>query len=376
MCEIKHLEPLTIWINALFNGKKYSAFDKYAERNLPLMDKSLKMTFRVGFSEDFEQREFATQIIEQWQYGTTNFVLKSSGSTGLPKEISLNRQLLIWSSEQTAKRLGLSEEHILCCIPIDKTGGFMQLIRALHLNYKIFITKPKANPLSTLKGDDYTIISLTPYQLQTIFDESPEKLANFRNVLIGGAAIEADLLQRIENFKGNTTFWETYGMTETASHFALKNLSQGETEFTVNEGVKLNNEQGELTIEIPKLNFKVSSTDLIVLSKNGFRVLGRSDDVINSGGVKIHPLIVEPQIGSLLKQAGIERGFYLVGEKDEQLGETATLVMEGPELKDEGFILELLRRELPKYMAPKRIAYTTKLRRTDTGKLMRRLPGS
>lgn len=376
MREIKHLEPLTIWFNALFKCKKYTVFAKYTERNLPLMEKSLKMTFRVGFSKDFEQQEFATQVIEQWQYGTPHFILKSSGSTGLPKEITLNRNLLIWSSEQTAKRLELNNEHLLCCLPIDKTGGFMQLIRALHLNYPIYFTKPKANPLAEITDSSYTITSVTPYQLQTLFDETPEKLGNFKNILVGGAAIEPALLDQITQYEGNTIFWETYGMTETASHFALKNLSKGESEFTVNEGVMLSNKQGTLTIEIPELSFKVASTDLIVLSKNGFKVLGRADDVINSGGVKIHPLVIEPQIGHILQDAGINSGFYLVGEQDEQLGETATIVLEGEPLKDEAFILELLRRELPPYMAPKRIAYTTKIRRTDTGKIIRRTPGT
>lgn len=332
------------------------------------------MTFKVAYSKDFEQQDFATQIIEQWHYNTPNFVLKSSGSTGIPKEISLNRSLLEWSANQTAKRLDLKQESILCCLPIDKTGGFMQLIRALHLSHSIFFTKPKANPLKNLVVENYTIVSLTPYQLQTIFRESPEQLNAFKNILVGGTAIEPALLRKIEAYRGSAIFWETYGMTETASHFALKNLSKGETEFTVNDGVELTNEQGQLTIRIPELDFKVTSTDLIVLGKNGFKVLGRVDDVINSGGVKIHPLVIEPKIDSILQKADIDRSFYLVGEKDGQLGELAVLVMEGQPLKNETHILELLKKELPKYSSPKRIAYLPKFSRTNTGKIMRRLP--
>ena len=334
------------------------------------------MAFKVYYGAGFEDKDFVQKTIDDWNNGEQGFTLHTSGSTGLPKAIELPRELLEWSSIETQERLQLSNEHIFCCLPVQKTGGYMQLIRAIHLNYEITLSAPTSNPLKDLDTSKYSIISVTPHQLTQILKESTDKILNFKNVLIGGSLIEDELLELIAKVEDSTTFWETYGMTETASHFALKNLSSNEKLFTANEGVVLDNKKGCLSMEIPELNFKVETTDLVILQKSGFRILGRIDDVINSGGVKIHPAIVEPQIRVELKKMGLYRSLYLAAKQDDNLGQTAVLVIEGNPIKDEAFLMESLRRNLPQYQAPKEVLYVEQITRTINGKVIRTLPGS
>jgi O-succinylbenzoic acid--CoA ligase len=333
------------------------------------------MTFKGNYTSGFKDHEFVEETISHWSLNGKVYTLKTSGSTGMPREVQLDRKLLVWSAEQTKERLKLGSEKLFCCLPIRKTGGFMQLIRSLHFGWEIKFVNPHLNPFKDTDPDDATLISLTPSQLQNILAECPEKLSGFRNILVGGAHIYDDLLLEIEEYNTkhpSITFWETYGMTETASNIALKNLTLKEKYFTPNKGVEINSVQGHLSINILPFNLNFETTDLAVVSKGKFKVLGRIDDVINSGGVKIHPAVIEPKIKDILKGLRIDRKLYLASEKDRELGEKAVLVLEGAPITDSNFVLEILKRELPDYQAPKDIAFVDEIEETDTGKIIRR----
>ncbi len=344
--------------------------------SLTLESKKLKdkMAFRATFSIDFTNKAFVEAKIKKWQSGAQTFKIKTSGSTGLPREIELSRALLIWSCKGTVDKLSLKNEKVLCCLPVEKTGGFMQLIRALHYGWQIHFVEPRQNPFNELTPADATITSLTPHQLSKVMNESSGLLGHFNNILIGGAHIEDDVLDQIKKFNKvnpDVIFWETYGMTETASHFALKNITENEKYFTPNGGVKIESIHGQLGVTIEELGICLETNDLAVVTKHKFKILGRVDDVINSGGVKIHPSEIEPKIKKVIADMGLKRDFYLAKRHDDNLGEMAVLVIEGYKIRDEAFLLENLKRELPQYTAPKRIAYTDAIRRTDTGKIIR-----
>jgi O-succinylbenzoic acid--CoA ligase len=162
-------------------------------------------------------------------------------------------------------------------------------------------------------------------------------------------------------------------MTETASHVALRNISQGHEYFKPQMGVTLfTDETDRIIIEIHELGLELKTEDIGLISFFGFKVLGRADQIINSGGIKIHPGAIELKIGPLLKQAGINRSFYITKMKDEKLGDAMLLVIEGSKIKDENFLLEMLKREVPKHHAPREIKYESQFERTDTGKLIRK----
>jgi len=334
------------------------------------------VAFKAIYSKDFGEKTWVESIISKWNVGETEYVLTTSGSTGLPKSIKIKREILVWSANATKQSLTLDTEVTFCCLPTQKTGGFMQIIRALHFGWKIYFENPTANPFSQFTNRECSFTSLTPFQLESILDGNADALSKFRNVLIGGAPISRTLLKKLVEWNSQnmqTVFWETYGMTETASHIALKNLSVGETVFKPQNGVEIGAKDEKLWVQIKECNLVEITNDLVAISADGFEILGRADNVINTGGVKVHPEILEPKITEVLDSMGIKRSLYITAKQDEMLGQKVVLVMQGAAIKDEAFVLEMLKRDLPNYMSPKEIIYTPKIDFTETGKIIRKI---
>jgi O-succinylbenzoic acid--CoA ligase len=341
-----------------------------------LTENSQNLTaINVTYSSDFKEKSFVESSIDSWVKGADDFTLFTSGSTGIPKKIRLPRALLIWSIESTKAALNLSsDESVLCCLPVQKTGGFMQLIRSLHFGWNIHFINPTANSIKdTIRfPSHFSLTSLTPSQIQAILDHNPEHLSSFKNILIGGAALSSLQEKKISELSTakNINFWETYGMTETASHVALRKVGV-ENYFQTQTGVQVTLDDEQLCIAIPELDFFIKTNDIAILHDDSFQILGRSDDVINSGGIKIHPALIEPQIKKVLESASINRAFYVSKKKDTTLGEKAVLVIEGPPITDKTYVLELLKRDLPLYHNPKEIIFVDQIAYTDTGKVKR-----
>ncbi|MFY0644373.1 MAG: AMP-binding protein [Bacteroidia bacterium] len=327
---------------------------------------------KISYSEDFKNRKRIDEIVSEWQDNSSGLRLKSSGTTASPKSISLSRALLTWSANTTKNTFSLGNEHLYCCLPIERTGGFMQLIRSLVHNWDVHFVNPSKSPLKELENNHkYSLISLTPYQLEHSL-KNLEKLSRFKLVLIGGAKLSESLLKEIERNKealGNTRIIETYGMTETASHIAYREV--GDEWLQAVAGVQLSKVKDCLHLSIKELDLEVQTSDMIEIQENQFKLIGRADHVINSAGIKIHPEIIEPLIQKTLLRCGIERAFYLGKKVNDTWGEEAVLVLEGAPIKDEPFILEILYRELPNYQHPKSIVYVDQIERTDTGKIKR-----
>ena len=331
----------------------------------------------ITFDLNYEHKARVKEIVKIWENGAESFELMTSGSTGKPKTILLPRQLLIWSAEGTKRALSIPDhtEKLLCCLPIDKTGGFMQLIRALHFRWRIHFVNPSSNPLLNLdsKETSFHQVSLTPLQMENILRNDSSDIAQFKRVLIGGAPISHAQLSAIQQATQHTDtrIWETYGMTETASHIALRQVGR-DSYFMNQEGVDLALEEGQLVINIPALNLIVKTTDIAKLHPNGFEIMGRADHVINSGGIKIHPGIIEPKIKEILSDEGIKRTFYVTKKPDSELGDKMILVMEKPKLKNSSALLSVLKNKLPRYTYPKEILFVDRIEYTDTGKVIRK----
>lgn len=325
-------------------------------------------------SIDEAEYTFTFTLAQQWLNNQHQFVFHTSGSTGIPKEILLQRTQLEASAECTLKTLSLSaNEHILLCIPTEFIGGAMMLIRGLILGATITVQNPNGNPLEKINtSHPYTFASFAPMQLFPVLQNTQHeitKLAQFKTVLVGGAAIDT-LLETVLS-KVNTHIYHTYGMTETVSHIALKQLGV-DTSFKAMEGVLLKqNHVGCLCIKSESTMQKWIETNDVVelLDANHFKVLGRADEVINSGGIKIWPAKIEKIAKEIIGTQSTN--LFAVGIADTKLGQQLILVIESALNAN---LIELkLKAELPlqlnKYEIPKQYYVISTFIYTQTGKI-------
>lgn len=307
-----------------------------------------------------------------------HFTLSTSGSTGEPKPVLLPKEGLKWSAHNTNKVLKLSQiphAKLLCCIPTHKIGGVMMWVRAVELGLQIETHAPQADPMKDLpRSHDFNIVSLVPYQLQTILQnpESVNKLNQFNLVLVGGAALNGSLQKAILNLKPR--FYLSYGMTETFSHIALQALNgpQKQDFFELMPDCEIQvNDQNNLLVKTPftQGSFLQTQDQAQWVSPNSFVILGRSDFVINSGGIKLFPEEIESAI-SALQVIEPHIDWLISSAPHPALGEQVVLVSSlpiEPSLKAE------IMKPLPTYYKPKLFVVLEAIPRTQTGKLMRNL---
>lgn len=319
---------------------------------------------------------FATDFLTLWISGGKQFEMTTSGSTGVPKKIILKRKWLETSALQTINLLSLWNEKVFCCIPVNKIGGLMMIVRALAGGFDIEIVEPSSNPMLQLSDKhDYTFISLVPYQLSKILEdkESILKLNRFKNILLGGASLNENLLNVIESLE--PAIYHTYGMTETCSHIALKKLNHGRMpHFKPNPDVDFKTDsQGILSVRGFQTGSEwVNTKDIIYMYPDGtFDFLGRSDFMINSGGFKVFPETLEFNISKILKQHGIESELLISSKEHVELGEQVVLVIHNSVSQSSETLLNLLRPKLEKHELPKLVHKLSSFPVNDGGKIDR-----
>lgn len=320
-------------------------------------------------------------IIRSWQNGTETYTINTSGTTGEYKSIILPRRLLEWSARQTALACRLrKKEREYCGLPINKIGGMMQIIRSVIFDRDLQVVDPTADPMSKLDDKHpYTLTSLTPYQFFHISqnEDSLNKLARFNVVLLGGGPIEDELENKICDFEKwvPTKFYHTYGMTETASHVALRRIGH-ETKsnrFKPLPGVIIEQDNDYcMRILIPDLRMIIQTHDIIDLTRKGFSFVGRKDNIINSGGLKIIPEQLESSLTKALNKQGIQIPFYFKGEPDEALGQKCVLVMLEKDRPHLNTLKQLIEHSIEPYQRPKSVSFRPDFKYTKTNKLIRR----
>lgn len=345
-----------------------------------------------------QQTDFVNEFNARWEAGFDTFTLTTSGTTGTPKPWILHRHYLEWSAHSTrlAWLQGLPL-HQYCFLPTWKTAGFMQLVRSKVWDQPIEVFEPKTNPLLDVIPNG-GITSITPMQLSVILqdDRSIENLNRFDAVLIGGQALSPDLQFQLIKQCPHPKFIETFGSTETASHFAGRVISIGnhlvnsidshqkslpksqpltepEDYFTATPGteIRANPFTGQLEVKNPTTqNQWLTTNDLVeLLGTSSFRWIGRKDLIINTGGIKVQIEPLESQI-SLLTGWPIG-SFYVVGKPDAKLGEKIILnTLHNVDLGQ----LEFLFSSLPLYHQPKEIYTVNRIPLTETGKIQRKMP--
>jgi O-succinylbenzoic acid--CoA ligase len=299
------------------------------------------------------------------------FELSTSGSTGSPKSIKLYKNHLKSSVQNTRNALNLSNnEKVLCCLPTQKVGGFMQWVRAKVLNFSITTVEPSQNPMHFISLEhDYTFVSLVPLQLKNILSDtiSKQKLNRFNKILLGGSKLDIDLLLKIQELKPDC--YLTYGMTETYSHIALQKLNGDgkQQKLYPMPGIYIQKNSDDcLVIQTPYDVNPIITNDLVYIDEDGgFEIRGRNDFVINSGGIKVIPEQLESIIAEkkLLKSGT----FAITSIPDAILGEKVIIISE-ENIENEKLLL--MKNVLPKNHHPK-VFFKMNIPMTETGKINR-----
>ena len=324
------------------------------------------------------QTEFEEKVIsflKEWQSDSTKVPVQTSGSTGIPKVFEIEKNRMLNSARMTCDSLNLKEgDTALLCLPVEYISGKMMVVRALERKLKLSVATPSAKPVQNL---DVTIdfCAMSPLQVEN----SLHKIHFIKNLIIGGAQVSQSLKNKIsqslKDKNTETTVYETYGMSETLSHIGLKQIYPvSEEYFSVFKGIEIAlDERRCLKISAPAFHPEILQTNDLVELKDDrhFKFLGRIDNVINSGGLKIHP----EELESLLHRY-IPREAAFLGVNDEKLGQKLVLVIEGEQNKDLTSQLDEALKETEKTFSknhlPKTIHFIPVFPRIPNGKLNRK----
>jgi O-succinylbenzoic acid--CoA ligase len=252
---------------------------------------------------------------------------------------------------------------VLHCLPSNFIAGKMMIVRAVILGLELDMVEPSALPLIDYEKD-YEFCAFTPMQLKNF----AKYLKNIKTVIVGGGRVSNAIIELIKDKKPH--IYETYGMTETVSHIAVKKLNNFEGEEdtcfkTLPEIFVSQDHRGCLIIDAPKLSDENIVTNDIVklLSNTSFEWLGRYDNVVNSGGIKLFPEQIEFKL-----QGKIPKQFFVTSIPDDTLGEKLILIIES----DKSTIDDTVFEELDKYEKPKAVYYVPKFKETASGKIHRK----
>lgn len=301
----------------------------------------------------------------EWFNNSDIVNVRTSGSTGTPKQITLRKKHMVNSALATGNFFNLEPENsALLCLSADFIAGKMMLVRALVIGLDLTLVDPTSNPLKDL-SDSFDFSAMVPLQVAN----SLTRLKQIKTLIIGGAPVSISLKEKLKSIK--TSCYETYGMTETITHIAVRALNQNDQddyfELLTDISVAIDN-RGCLTINAPGISdVTIITNDLVeLIDDKRFRWLGRYDTMINSGGVKLIPEQIEAKLAGLF-----ENRFFIAGTPDEKLGQKLTLVVEGKQ--DLASIEKLLEKSrlLTKYEFPKEIIIVTKFKETLSGKIHR-----
>lgn len=325
-------------------------------------------------------------FLEEWRNGFARVLVHTSGSTGAPKPLWVDKRRMEASARITCSFLGLRPgDTALLCMPLDYIAGKMMVVRSLVCGLRLLCVEPAGHPLASLHdarcvidagpaacGADsgLALVAMVPLQVYNSLrvPEERERLMQIRHLIIGGGAIDDDMAAELRAFPN--AVWSTYGMTETLSHIALRRLSGPEasewyTPFDT-VGVSLNAD-GCLVIDAPEVCETVLETnDRAEMAPDGrrFRIIGRLDNVICSGGVKVQIEEVERAL-----RPHLPFPFVITRRKDAKFGEAVVLLMQSGDVTAAQAVC---RRVLPRYRQPRHYIPVAAIPTTETGKPARR----
>lgn len=316
----------------------------------------------------FAQTPFGAHLytfLKNWFSASAHMNVRTSGSTGEPKPMQIEKASMVNSARMTCEFLGLQPGNsALLCMPLDYIAGQMMVVRALTAQLDLHVVTPCANPLAHTQ-QPFAFAAMTPMQVFNSLqhDAQRQRLMAITHLIIGGGAIDAQMAQALKPFPHHV--YSTYGMTETLSHIALRRLNgeQASERYYPFASVELSLGPDEtLIINAPQVAQETLYTrDIAQIYEDGsFRIQGRKDNIINSGGIKIQAEEVERLLEPI-----IPAPFAITSIPDEQYGEIVVLAYE----KD--YDEQLIRKVLPKYYVPKKTFKLNPLPLTETKKIQR-----
>jgi len=316
----------------------------------------IKANDLIAVGMDYE-KELGAFLLE-WFNDLPYITSQTSGSTGTPKLIQIPKAAMIHSARATGDFFDLKAGNsALHCLSAKFIAGKMMLVRGLILGLEMGFVTPSVTPLAKNKSH-YDFVAMVPLQVQNSIAE----LQNVKQLLIGGAQIN-DLLKR-QLLHLPTQVYETYGMTETITHIAARRV--GERAFTVLPNVTISQDiRNCLAIYAPRISDqKIITNDLVdLISETQFQLLGRVDNIVNSGGIKLIPEQIEAKLSSKIASR-----FFVIGVPDMVLGEKLILVLES----DKTHFDETAFDALSKYEKPKSILFIPQFKETENGKILRK----
>jgi O-succinylbenzoic acid--CoA ligase len=273
-------------------------------------------------------------FIREWRSPSERVLLHTSGSTGTPKTFWAEKSRMRASARMTCDFLGLhSGDNALLCLSTDYIAGKMMVVRALERGLNLLCVEPSNRPLEALQ-EQYPVLpaihlaAMVPSQVFCSIDHP--LLRQIQHIIIGGGAVSPELEQTLRSFPN--AVWSSYGMTETLSHIALRRVSGAEAEewYTPLPGVSVSlNSDGCLCIDAPALSPEpLITNDIAQLSPSGsFRILGRRDNVIQSGGIKLQIEVLEAELRPLLDSNDGKPLFCVTSRPSAKFGEEAVLLV-------------------------------------------------
>ena len=316
-------------------------------------------------SKDLKVSRALAQFLTRWRGNSTTMPVQTSGSTGCPKQLNIEKERMRASARMTCDFLGLRSGQIaLLCMPLDYIAGQMMVVRALERNLRLITPPPDGHPLREI-DETIDFAAMVPMQVWNSLQvpEERERLKRIRHLIIGGGAVSTELEQALRPFPN--AVWSTYGMTETLSHIALRRISGSEASlwYTPLPGIQLSQDKETrcLLIDAPTLNpERLRTHDIVEFAPDGrFRILGRTDNTISSGGVKIQLEDVEN-----LLRCHLGDTIQATYRPDEKYGQALVLLTTRP-INEER--LRSILADHP-YWMPRRVMLVPTLPRTETGK--------
>lgn len=306
----------------------------------------------------------ATNFINEWHNSCDYIIAHTSGSTGTPKPIHLKKSDMAISAKATNTFFGITSQSTLALpLSMDYIAGKMMVVRAIEAGCKIWIEKPSMTPFKN--APDFDLGAVVPAQLPYIL-ESSDITHKAKAIIIGGAPI-SDIYEDLVISSGLHAY-ATYGMTETCSHVALRKIGELKM-FKALPGITFSiDSRGCLIINANKYSFKSISTNDVVnlISDTQFQWLGRADNIINTGGLKV----CAEQIEELIKPLIPDRSFYISGAPDEFWGTRIELTVQGTDFNTKAFLAKA-QCVIPRKFIPKRIHIVENIPHTSSGKIIR-----
>lgn len=311
-----------------------------------------------------------SEFYSEWNDGTPFVKVRTSGSTGKPKEMLVEKKRMLASARITCDFLGLkSGDSALLCMPLDYIAGKMVVVRSIERGLRLISVEPSSHPLRDV-AEIPTFAAMVPMQVIKSLQvpEEAEKLRQIKQLIIGGGAIDSNLAEVLKTFPNNV--WSTYGMTETLSHIALRRLNGDYSSlwYTPFPSVKISiSQDGTLVIDAPSVcSEELITNDIAEINERGqFRIIGRRDNTINTGGVKVQ--IEEVEL-LLTEESGLKDGFRISWREHQVLGQEIVMLIDASITEQKMALLKSAISTLPKYWQPKDIVVVDTLPMTETGK--------